>query len=107
MTEVDGHSVVVHLAYQLFAEGAHTSPCRRRTACRVAHLIVAIVAKSNIYHTLFSEVRDILEVVAYGKSILYAQHYRFPAFRLILLYICEIISYRHRLRVSVDDCPYL
>ena len=52
-------------------------------ACRIAYLVVAVVAERDIHYATLGEMLHIGNVVLYSKAVLYAYHER--AFALVLV----------------------
>ena len=74
MTEVYHDAELVHACNDLTAEGAHAAPCLC-AACRVADVVVAVVAQGGVDDASLGKMVNVVERVVKGLSVLYAQHY--------------------------------
>ena len=73
MREVYHHTYTIHLMNSLTPHTAE-STMLGIAACRVAQIIVAIMAERHIHYTATTEVFDTLDVITYGISVLYSKH---------------------------------
>ena len=62
MREVNGNAYSVHLTNHLLAKFRHAM-MRFCSSCRVADIVVAIMAKSDIFYSSVMEMLNILQVV--------------------------------------------
>ena len=106
MAQIDHDAQPVHLADDLSAEGAHTV-VGMTAACRVADVVVAIVAEGHIDDAALCEVLQVFRLSVDGQSVLYAQHDALPARLFVGQQVGRRAGYGEIVAVAVDDVFYL
>ena len=84
MAEVYHDAEVVHLAYHLLPEAAHTV-VGVASAGRVADVVVAVVAERDVHHAALGEVFQVGKFALDGQPVLNAEHDAFPAVALVVV----------------------
>ena len=82
MTQIDHHSKSVHLGNYLCSKLAH-SVVGVITPCTITDVIVAIMAKGDIYHSPIGKMLYVGNVAFERKSILYSKHNRLLSSMLV------------------------
>ena len=84
MAEVYHDAEVVHLAYHLLPEAAHTV-VGVASAGRVADVVVTVVAERDINHATLCEVFYVLELMLQGEAVLDGEHDAFASLALVFV----------------------
>ncbi len=107
VAQVDHYTATVHLGNDFRTERTHSAPCVEGLSGRVAYLVVAVMAQCEVHGTATCEVSDKRDVVANGKCVLHAKHYRLASLRLVHPEVCLVACYGNAVGMSVDDGFYL
>ncbi len=106
VAEVNHDAQAVHLADDLFAEGAH-SAMGVLASCRVADEVITVVAEGDVGYAPVLEVGEQRQVVFYRQSVLYAQDNRLLARLLVGIEVIGCACQGEIVTVLLDDRRYL